>query len=592
VSTVTTPRTAVRLTPVRLAVPLAAGVAVAALAAAEQDPTAAAEGGYLAVLTTAALLPVAALAPEPARELGLGAVLAAAAAWALPAGPARGAALLAVLAATLAVAAGRQLGRSLPDLPFATALALTLGAQVLLRGDLLLASAVAPRTVVILIVLPAVAAAALARLALRHGGERALLAGTAALLLGPGWNVASTAALAALAAGDLLAAPPVRLLRLPGGRRTVQVAAALILLAPLLWQQRAGALIALAGLTLASPLAGAAGALLATAAAAFLPLPAGEAAVFSWWLWLPLLLPALVLPDRTRLPLLAAALLLASATRAVPGEAALAPAVALAALALRRPAQKGTEGGAPLAVQGVWSGTLLAGTALLAAYPWLRERPVADAVDLLGPAPAVAVTAVVAAALLGGALPALLRREPAAGPWRVAALAAGAAGAALALALLLRLPAPGRQLVGPERAIVLDAAHPGRTVPLDGRAVAGLTFTSSLLNGAELAAGTPVATVRLHEGAGTGGGEVAWTLRAGIDTGEWAARRPDIRGRTAAPPGWVCFVAGDFFGQRYRSRLMLPLPRRFTRVSVDRAADLPPGVAVALHEVRLLEEGL
>ncbi len=627
----TAPARRTGLTPARLAVPLAAGAAIAALAAAERDPGAAAEGGYLALLAAAALLPTAALAPAPARELGLGAVLAVAAAWALPPGPARGAAVAAVLVATLAVAACRCLARTLPALPLPVVLPLSLGLQVLLRGDLLLAPT--PRALVVLVGLPVIGAAALALLARRRGGGVALLAGASALLLGPGWNLAATAALAALAAGDLLADPPPAL----GGRwRWAARAAALaVLLAPIAWQQRTGLLVALAGLALWRPWLGAAGAFVAALAAALLPLPSGEAAIFPWYLWLPLLLPGLALPDPARWRELLAGLLLASAGRAVPGEAALAPAVALAALALRRE-------GAPLAVQTAWTGALAAGTALLAAFPWLRERPVADLIALLGPGPLVAAVVVVLAGLLGAGLPRLARRgrerglepepglepgleldpgpgfamdpepglqsasrpdlrrsggsalAPGAPQSRFAVLPSAAALAALAvvglvaLLVLLRLPAAGRPLLAAGQTVLLDAARPGRDLPLAGRPVAGLAVTTSLQNAAGLPAGTPVATVRLRDG----GGEVSWPLRAGVETGEWAARRADVRAAgAAAPPAWICFVADGFFGQRYRSRLELPAPRPFSRVAIERSPDLPPGVVLALHEVRIVEAG-
>lgn len=74
----------------RAAVPLAALAAIAVFAAREPAP-AGAEGIYLAVLAGAALLAVAFLAPAPPVELGAGALLTVAAAWALPAGPGRGA---------------------------------------------------------------------------------------------------------------------------------------------------------------------------------------------------------------------------------------------------------------------------------------------------------------------------------------------------------------------------------------------------------------------------------------------------------------------------------------------------------------------
>ena len=94
---------------------------MASFAAREASPAGAAESLYLAVLATAALLPVGFLSPWPAFELGLGSALATAAVWALSPGPGRGTAVAVALLATLAVAAGRGLqglqGRAPPLLP-------------------------------------------------------------------------------------------------------------------------------------------------------------------------------------------------------------------------------------------------------------------------------------------------------------------------------------------------------------------------------------------------------------------------------------------------------------------------------------------
>ncbi|HSN85265.1 MAG TPA: hypothetical protein VL025_00845, partial [Thermoanaerobaculia bacterium] len=66
-------RPSLRSALLRFLVPLAALAAMAAFASLEVDPAGAAESGYLALLATAVLLAVAALAPAPAVELGLGA---------------------------------------------------------------------------------------------------------------------------------------------------------------------------------------------------------------------------------------------------------------------------------------------------------------------------------------------------------------------------------------------------------------------------------------------------------------------------------------------------------------------------------------
>lgn len=194
---------------VRFLLPLAVLAAMAAFAFHEGNPAAAAETLFLAEIATAVLLVVAALAPAPALELGAGAVLAVTAAWALPSGPGRGAAVMLVLTAALAVAALRRLGRTLPELPLPVAVPLALGAQFLLRSELLFEYP-GPRTYVALLALPVVAGLALGILGRGRsggGGHLALIAAGIALLLGPGWNVKTTLAVAALAGLSLLWRP-------------------------------------------------------------------------------------------------------------------------------------------------------------------------------------------------------------------------------------------------------------------------------------------------------------------------------------------------------------------------------------------------
>src|SRR4029453_8520321 len=102
--------------------------------------------------------------------------------------------------------------------------------------------------------------------------------------------------------------------------------------------------------------------------------------------WLPLLLPAALVPERQRIEGVPTAALIAAAVPQVPNLSALAAPLALGALCLRRDR-------AFTVPQWLWTGALLAGTALLASYPWLREEPLAAALSLLGlpPGPALAV---------------------------------------------------------------------------------------------------------------------------------------------------------------------------------------------------------
>jgi hypothetical protein len=571
------------------AVPLAVFAAVAVFAAPEVDRGGAAETAYLGGVAAAVLAAVAALAPPPAWELGLGATLAVTLLWTLPDGPGRGAALGLLLAATLAIAAARRLSQVLPALPGAVAIPLAFGVQMLLRGDLLLAPRMDLKTLGVLVGMPIVAGMALALLARRHGGGLALLAGGTAALFAPGWSTASTLALVALAAGDLLGAEP-------APRPFERGLAVLALLAPLAWEPRAGLLWLLAGLALASPRAALAPALGLAVLARVLP-PAVGTGGFGI-VTLPLLVPAFLLPARERRERWerrehrgrwerpAAALLLTVAARAVSGPAALAAPLALAALGVRRE-------GAGAAAQRVWTGALVFGACLLAAYPWLRPAPVADLLALLGPVRAVALAAVALVVFLelGSALP----RWPLRQPVRTAA----AAGLVLFVALLLRIPPPGTRLFRPEQAIRLDAASPvwEMAMPPLPLPLSGLAVESLLNNSAGLPPETPVATVRLLGGRegkdGKARGEAAWTLRAGRETGEWAARRPDVAraltasGALAASP-WMGWVAGSFFGERYRAVLRIQPPARsFDRVRIERLPGLPPDVEITIQQLEI-----
>ncbi|HXO20524.1 MAG TPA: hypothetical protein VOA87_11445 [Thermoanaerobaculia bacterium] len=558
----------------RLAVPLAAFAAMASFAARELDRGGAAETGYLAVLATAALLAVGALAPAPAFELGLGAVLATTAVWSLPPGPSRGAVVVLLLAVCLGVAAARRLARTLPELSVAVAVPLALGLQVLLRGDLLLAPRLDLRTVVALVGLPVAAGLATASLARSHGGL-ALLAAAGAVLLAPGWNVAATLALVALAAGDLLS----RAKSWPA-----RAAALALLLAPIAWEPRAGLLAAAAGLALWRPRWGllAAGVLAAASLLPIAPMAALATGSLAAWLpsllLLPLLLPALVLPAPDRWPWIAAGLFLAVAARAVPGPAALAAPLALAALALR-------PAGCVAPFQRVWPGAAVLGTCLLASYPWLRASPLSAALDLVGPRALAAVLAVALALAVHGLE--TLAARPQASFRRVPSglIAAGA----IFLGLLLHLPAPARPLLPLENAVKLDAARPAWEIELPPQRVAGLVVDSTLENGAALPPGTTVALVRFSDRAGNA---TTWPLRAGEGTGEWATRRPDVARRLAAagrrpPEGWVSWVAGGFFGQRYREAWRLAPPALFTHLRVERESGLPADVGLALFQVEV-----
>lgn len=597
----------------RFATPLAAFAALAACARFELDPSAAAECGYLALALGLALVTAAAVAPRPSVEAVAGSLLATIAVWAVPPGPARGAVALVIGAGALAVAAARWLpfgeegdeedGRRLPLVPV---LALAFGLQSFLRAGELLGPGSTFRAVALFVVFPLVGAVAMLALARLHGRRRALLAGAAALVVGPGFRPATLAALVALAAASWLFArePPAVWSSRPevgsrgrsAARLAVRLGAGVVLLAPFAWDPPTAGVCLGAGLAAAVPVAASGRRWLAGAAIALplvvvfaLPgrpfaeaLPLASLAVLA--------VPALALPERDRTVVALSALLVAlAAARGATVDGALAPAACLAALAVPR---RGSVAG----VQGGWSATLLGASALLGAYPWLREAPLANALALFGLEPSWpgALAAVVALALLAGVAAVATRKLDAGRSERAAARAAGLAALALAL---VHLPAPG---VTPVTVPGLVLAADRSTWSLGGSGVAeeaggwrggdigSIVVDSALANAAALPAGTPVATLRLQE---AGEADRTWTLRVGEETGEWASGRPDLRAEgVPAPPAWASWVAegGGFFGRRYRSVHRLDEPVTSPdRIELALRSDLPEGVELTVFHLEL-----
>jgi hypothetical protein len=632
----------------RLSAPVAGVLAMVSLAAFQVDRVAAAETAYLALAAGAVLAAAAGLAPRSGATSAVGTALAVAAVWLLPAGPGRGAVALTVAAGTLAVAAmaaAASLGRRGPEasrafLASGPAVAMAVGLQALLRGGELLGSASILRTAIVFVAFPVVGAAAVLALARLQGRRRALLVAAAVLALGPGLRPATLTALVALVAG------PVALGRGSGRggdraeawlrRPAARLAALALLAAPFAWDPRAAAAAAAAGLALglapgpehgeepdprrpagllaarvlggswAPAAVGAAALALAAVAPGGSPSP-GFLPSWSQSLELaalvPLAVPSLALAGGRRWGIALASLALAlAAGRAVAVEGALAAPGALAACALperrelRRPAW---------AAQAAWSGSLLALAALLGAYPWLRTDPLVAVFERLR----VPVTWWGALVVMsGGALLVALvdlvrerardRVRARGGPSEPPLWSGGPAPTivttvALVFALLIAgLPVAGSPLLGDE-ALVLDRAHPEwtGTLPRAARARGGLGATvvldSALANAAGLPRGTPVATVRLRSPRGP---ERVWTLRLGVETGEWAAGRPDLApARAASPEPWLSWVAADgvFFGRRYRAVHRLEVPPEASRLEVTLRPDLPPEVALTLFHLEV-----
>jgi hypothetical protein len=595
----------------RLMVPAAALAAIAALSTHDADPAAGAEGLYLGLLAAAVLAAAAALAPPPGAEVAWGAVFTAAACWALPPLPGRGAAVLPLLAATVATAAARRLRTHVSDglpeseLPLAFALPLAFGVQLLLRGELVFPATlrIHPlRGAVALVALPIAAAVATVALSRSLDRPRALLAATAAALLGPGWNVATTLALAALGAAALSTAaekrqarglPPLALL----GRRTtppwvLRSGAFLVLLVPIAWEPRSGFIaaacaaavlwrrraviiaLAVAIVVAALPLIPASASFWAAAASAAPSGHLGAVDPLRSLPWLLLLVPAVVFPERPAWA--GAAVLLALATPWIPDRATLAAPCALAALAL--PAR-----GTAATLQRLWSSALLGGAAILASYPWLRPDPLAATITLLSGPPAwsVALT-IVGGVLLFTAADFVLTTPP---RRRLVATAIPvAAAAAIVIHLSLALPAPREALLS--EVVPLTRSHPRLQMALGDRPVRLVVVDSALTNSAGLAKGAPVAAVILHT---QGRGDLIWRLRAGEDTGEWAARRPDVARSAglAAPAPWSSWVDQGFFGQRYRAQWGLAPGVRAGQLTIARSPTLPADLELAVYQLEL-----
>lgn len=154
-------------------------------------------------------------------------------------------------------------------------------------------------------------------------------------------------------------------------------------------------------------------------------------------------------------------------------------------------------------------------------------------------------------------------------------------------AFQLFIPAPGTPLLPPETSVTLDATYPDREKDIPLEPISSLVLGSALSNGAGLENGTPVAVVSLADPSGQ---TVEWTIRAGEDTGEWAAKRPDVMAtaRLRSPEPWITwFAEDDFLAQRYRSRWDLPVPGRFSRVRIARSPDLPPEVSLTVHQLEM-----
>jgi len=447
--------------------------------------------------------------------------------------------------------------------------------QYLWRADRLLGLSLEPPVLVSLIVLPVTVGAVFMALQKREETLPVLVAVSTAALLVPGWSVTVTLSLLALLIGILF--------RDRLTPRWLAVALTIVVvLAAEWWQPSLGWLLLLVILAKSLPSTWQMGlsAILATVVLCILlPDVRDWSAVIRVMALGPILLPALLLPnDSRRAHSIQAFALAVLALRTVDGPAALAAPLALGALSLRTRA-------VAAGLQMLWSGVLLLGTALLAGYPWLRNPALEDSLGLfgvevswphaIGVAGVLWVLTFLCAALVDSSF--ALRCRPTI-----------AGGLVLALLAFFALPpAAERPLTG--RIQVLDASQSETAIDLEPAVPThSVVIDSFLENSASLPSGTPVGRVILIDSEGERRSRV---LRAGVDTGEWAARRPDVAGLPGfrAPTPWLSWVTAsrDVFAQRYRADWQLDGAVDITRLELQRAGDLPSEVALAIFHLEL-----
>ncbi len=586
--------------PERFVVPLAAYAALRSYASTQSDPAGSAEAAFLALLVTGMLTMIAALGTgrdgeEPLRvdELAVTALLATATVWIAYQGPSRGAVVSLILVVGLAMRAARVLldrqGRLRSDraLDPGVTVPLALGLQLLMRGDLLLAPPLEPRTLVSLLALPLVAGVATSLLAGSLGRRRALLACGLTVVLAPGWTMTSTLAVAALAAGAMIADA-----KRPRILRWAAVAALAVL--PF-WSFPAGLLFVAGALALAAPSTLTASLLpIAVLVVVFVAPKGGVGNIFTrapgaiealrTWVGAVLLVPgAIIAENKRRWQVRLGVILILAAALVSPAPEATAAGVALAALAV-------PVGGAVASLQRAWCAALVLGTALLAGYPWVRDDPRGDLVALLGFESEVTAFLILLMLVvgLGLAIDQSRARIPAWAlhPGWLACLLLGLGLARQAVSIV-----ETNVLVNSYQPVALAAGNESWQRDLPAGVISGVAIDSHLAGGIPLGSGTEAAVVELL--AGDGSVLAEWPLRTGYETGEWAASRPDLAGKWGfvAPSPWLSLVApgGGFFAHRYRARFTVS-PAAATeadRIQVRRGDGLPAATRLSIYRLEL-----
>lgn len=564
-----------RFSPASVAVVLAAGASLFLLAAAQADPQAAAETRFLAFWSTAVLLCAAGLWRQPSFELASGTLLLVLAGWVVPAGPVRASAFGLLLTASLGLAIFRRLADCSDGFDWSFWVPAALGVQLLARSDQLLTNPMEPKTLFGLIVLPLAAAWSLGLVGRNRGVGPALLITGVVLVLVPGWSVAVVLSLLGVA---LRVASP-----LGAARSWIRfVALALVVIAAGLWHPSLPVVILLTTIFVAGPQdwKGNAAVVLGTVIALVL-LPgvrSWEESLLAAGLIL-VLLPAapLIGSEESRRVMPAALLVAFLAARIVPLPGALAAPLAAAVLAL-------PHAGTYATLQRLWTGPLVAGTLLLASYPWLRAEPLRDTLRLFGVEGewSSVLGVVVGFLVIGWLVDMAQARQP------KVLLPARATLLALAVAAFLQLPPAGVYSLAATPAVLTPAQHEiVRELELDVP-VGSVVVDSYLENSAQLATGTPFGELKLET---EDGSTQRWILRVGIESGEWAARREDVASREGfvAPPVWFTWIpaGGEIFAQRYRAHWDLPAPTRATRLSFTHLPELPPEVGIAILNLEL-----
>jgi membrane protein YfhO len=114
-----------------------------------------------------------------------------------------------------------------------------------------------------------------------------------------------------------------------------------------------------------------------------------------------------------------------------------------------------------------------------------------------------------------------------------------------------------------------------------------LEFVSAISGPTTLPQGQAMARVSVHTAEG---GVIERTLRAGVDTSEWAWERPDVRPfirHRMAPVAETFPAEGGFPGHRYRGRLDLGGPHRVERIVIEHVG---PDSSLYVDRVDLVDE--